>query len=509
MYFFIFFFPLFCLLLYYFYKKINYFQKSGIPYKQPLPILGNLGPIFLKKMSYTQLLKNSYNLNQKAKYIGFFEFTTPLIIIRDPEIVKLICAKNFDVFYNRRGLAEENQDIIVGKDISSLKNEKWHKMRNLLNPLFASNKMKMSHELIKKNVQSLLEQIHKKQGTAINLRVLFQKFIVDIIFVYFYGIQTNCIKEDGDSFYVVETEDLNVDRLFRQKFLLLNFPLIWKLLRLSFLGERANKFFINIVQSVIENRNRENFKNSSNMIHLMMDTSDKMGKLSLEEMAAQVFFIFIASNHTTSETLMFLCYELAMKMEIQEKLQNEIDSLRNNYCNETLSKEENLFPNKITLENIMNLKFLDSIIKETLRLHTALPFFDRICSQTFQLPPALPGLKPFILKPGSLIIIPSEAIHLDSKYYQEPKNFNPDRFFNVNEKIITNSYTYLPFGAGPRHCIANRFSLQIIKIVIFYIFTKYNVKLDCKTPLEVKMLKNSVINIPEQEIMLRFEERLI
>lgn len=507
----VFFFLLFCCfgIYLYFHKKATFFQQSKIPYKKPWPIVGNLGPVLLKRMSYPQLLDKLYYLNSKAKYIGFFEFLTPVIIIRDPHIIKLTCIKNFDVFYNRRGLAEENQDPIIGKDIFSLKDEKWHQMRCLLSPSFSPGKFKMCYELITQKSQHLLEHVLKEGTFAINMKKLFEKFVTDIMFAHAYGIETNCIEDKGDSFYVEELQGMNVEKLEKLKFLLLQYPLIWKILGMSFLSKRTKNFFQNIVLSGIANKGKE--KNySGNIIHMMMNAPDTMEKLTIEEMTAQAFFFFIASVHTTTETLTYLCYDLATHLEVQERLQEEIDSIRNKYKdNSTCSKEKNSITKKITLNDINNLKFFDAVIRESMRLHTAIPFLERFCSQTFQLPPALPGLEPYVLKPGSLLIIPTEAIHHDSKYFEDPDKFNPDRFYNKNNKSVSNSYSFLPFGVGPRYCIANIFALQIVKIVMFCILSKCNVKLHSQTLSKLQMCKASVMNVIENEIMFSIEERLV
>ncbi|XP_051175853.1 cytochrome P450 9e2-like [Leptopilina boulardi] len=503
---------LFCLALYsYISRKQELFEKSGIPCIKPWPIIGNMGPIIMQKMSFGQLLEKIYFMNTKAKYVGFFEFSTPVIMIRDPEIIKSIGTKNYEIFYNRRGFAEEDHNLILGQDISSLKDEKWRHMRNILSPSFTSGKFKQFYNLTAKKTQDALEYIHNQNEMETEMKILFQKLAIDIMFAYAFGISTNFIRDEGVEQLAEDLNGINPEKVEKLKLFLIQCPFIFKILGLKYLSDKARNYFQNIVQFRMNERDGEkNFK--SNMIDMMIDTPDNVEKLSINEMTAQVFIMFAGAFLTTSDTLSYLCYNIAINTEVQIKLQQEIDSLSYKYKtlnDETLlSNQENKISHNVTFEEIMNLKYLDAVIKESLRLHTTIVALERVCSQSFQLPPALPGLKPFTLKPGTILSIPIESIHRDSKYFKEPEKFNPNRFFNVNEKNILNSYTYLPFGVGPRHCIANRFSIQALKIIIFYILANCNLQVCSKTPIPLKMNRRKLTKAPDKSIILQIEKRI-
>lgn len=81
-------------------------------------------------------------------------------------------------------------------------------------------------------------------------------------------------------------------------------------------------------------------------------------KLSDNEIIAQSMVFLFAGHETTSTVLSFACYHLAVSPEIQEKLQQEIDSAWSDECNQMLS-----------YETIHQLPYLDMVISETLRLY--------------------------------------------------------------------------------------------------------------------------------------------
>ena len=84
-------------------------------------------------------------------------------------------------------------------------------------------------------------------------------------------------------------------------------------------------------------------------------------------------------------------------------------------------------------------------------------------------------------------------LHHDPRFWDEPGNFNPDRFSSENS-VDRHKYAYLPFGAGPRKCIGNTFALieaqlilaTLLKKVRFETVPGYPVEIDPAFTLRVK-----------------------
>ena len=69
---------------------------------------------------------------------------------------------------------------------------------------------------------------------------------------------------------------------------------------------------------------------------------------------------------------------------------------------------------------------------------------------------------------GMLIEIPIYAIHHDPNIWPEPEKFNPYRF-TPEEKVKHTAYDWIPFGSGPRNCIAMRLAQVELKIVVVFL----------------------------------------
>ena len=200
----------------------------------------------------------------------------------------------------------------------------------------------------------------------------------------------------------------------------------------------------------------------------MMDVRSKGGRreLDIDDMTAQMFIFFLDGFETSSTAMCFATYEIASNPEIQLKLQQEIDKVL---------EESN---GEVSYEVINRLEYLDAVISEALRLYPPITNLERLCEKTFELPPALPDEKPFIMKKDMLVWIPVLAIHHDEKYYDNPKKFDPERFLNNK---MNNSSNYMPFGLGPRMCRANRFAMLEIKILLFHLLARCELKPSAKT----------------------------
>nr|KAF6440292.1 hypothetical protein HJG63_003600 [Rousettus aegyptiacus] len=214
------------------------------------------------------------------------------------------------------------------------------------------------------------------------------------------------------------------------------------------------------------------------------ETDSHKAMSDLEIVAQSIIFIF-AGYETTSSSLSFLMYILATHPDIQQKLQEEIDAT---------------FPNKAppTYDALTQMAYLDMVLNESLRLFPIAGRIERMCKKDVE----VNGV--FIPK-GTVVMVPSFALHRDSAYWPEPEEFRPERFSKKNKGNI-NPYVYLPFGAGPRNCIGMRFAIISMKLAVIRVPQNFSFK-SCKEtqiPLEID---SQGLTKPQRPIVLKIKLR--
>ncbi|CAL4058794.1 unnamed protein product, partial [Meganyctiphanes norvegica] len=108
---------------------------------------------------------------------------------------------------------------------------------------------------------------------------------------------------------------------------------------------------------------------------------------------------------------------------------------------------------------------------ETQRMYPVGNLLERKCTKEYLLPGT--NIK---LEKNRMVQIPVWSLQNDERFWKEPKKFNPDRFLPENKGDIVQG-TFLPFGLGPRNCIAMRFAQMELKIAVARLVQEFQLSL--------------------------------
>ncbi|EFN77005.1 cytochrome P450 9e2 [Harpegnathos saltator] len=489
-----------CGLYYFFFKNLYLFKNYNIPYLRPWPLVGTMGQLIFGRTTLSEFVKMTYDKYPAAKYIGIYDFHKPLIMLRDPDLIKSIAIKYFDIFPGRRTSVEYDQDPLVSQNLFFLYGDKWRKIRAILSPSFTSSKMKTMSKLISDyaiDFTNFLVQLPPEKK-MVEAQDIFARYTTDIIATCAYGISINSMRNPKNLFYMFTN-----DKTFVKKFSILNltinrcFPWLARILKLRFVNEKIRNFFQDLVETSIKTRIQNNIVRPD-MLQLMMESRDQKENsinLTIEDMASQAFAFFLAGFDTSSISMCFITHEIAGNENIQKKLQSEIDQVL---------EDTN---GQVSYEAINDMEYLNAVLMESLRMYPPFVLIDRKCARDFELPPTLTNAKPFIVKKGQDVLIPIYGLHHDPKYFEEPEKFNPDRFVDEQKKHIDKTEAFLPFGLGPRKCIAYRFALMQAKLLLFHLLARCDLLPYEKTQIPLKFAKHNVILKTEDKLWLKVEPR--
>ncbi|XP_064540304.1 cytochrome P450 9b2-like [Drosophila montana] len=467
-------------LLLYVYKwataRQNEFADRGLPFEKPWPILGNNADVVLNKASFQKLVSEFYSRTRQHKLVGFFNFRTPMIQVNDPELIKKITVKDFDHFPNHQ-LFFTTEERLVNDMLSVMKDQRWKHMRNTLTPVFTAAKMRSMFGLMNDSFAECMEHLDKMAETAVKpgegfeleLKEVCNRLSNDLIATTAFGLKVSSYKTPNNEFFQIGQAVAFFRGKALYKFMLsTTLPWLFKLLGFKIFDSEKTDFFIRLVVDAMKYREEHNIVRPD-MIQLLMEAKkDATENWTDDELVAQCFIFFFAAFENNASLICTTAYELLQNPEIQQRLYEEVKETHDSLKGEQLSYDA-----------VTKMKYMDMVVSESLRKWTLAAATDRQCSKDYTLYDD-DGSKLFEFKVGDRINIPIVGLHLDDNYFPEPHAFKPERFSDENKDQIV-PYTYLPFGAGPRNCIGNRYALMQAKAMLYNLMLKYRIERSPKT----------------------------
>lgn len=150
----------------------------------------------------------------------------------------------------------------------------------------------------------------------------------------------------------------------------------------------------------------------------------------------QILSLFGSGFDTTSTSLAYAAYELAVNPDIQKRLREEIKEVNLNLAGAPLD-----------YDTLHKMKYLDQFVSEILRKWPPAPGIERFCVKDC----TIEVDKNVITIPKDhSVLVANYGWHRDPKYFPNPEKFDPSRFDAENIKF-QNMNAYAPFGIGPRN----------------------------------------------------------
>ncbi|XP_044733637.1 cytochrome P450 4C1-like [Chrysoperla carnea] len=172
----------------------------------------------------------------------------------------------------------------------------------------------------------------------------------------------------------------------------------------------------------------------------------------------EVNTLIVAGSDTTANVMCYVFMCLGVLQDIQDKVYEELYSVFGDSDREC------------TLDDIKLLYYLEMVIKETMRLFTPVPMLARNITQNIK-------IQSVTLPPGTNCVIGVLQMHRSPEIYPDPLEFDPSRF-TPEEIAKRHPASFIPFGAGPRNCVGQKFAYMSMKIILSTVLRKYRVYSD-------------------------------
>ncbi|XP_017846578.1 probable cytochrome P450 6d5 [Drosophila busckii] len=465
----------------YLYLKWNfsYWDRCGFESIEKNIPFGALDSVRRNKRSFGLAIYDAYLATTKP-FVGIYLTLRPALLVRDAQMAHDILVKDFAHFHDRGVYVDEKHDA-MSASLFAMEGQKWKQLRSKLTASFTSGKLKAmfgtAEAVADKMMAHLNEKIPEGGSAEVDMKALMASYAIDIVASTIFGLEV-------DSFS-------NPDNIFRTISREVNAPTPKNILRgtTSFLYPKVEKFFNRLgwpidgiermqklVHETIDLRDEKHMvrrdllqlllqlRNTGKISTDESDWSaektskiDSIESLSKDNIAAQLFLFFVAGYETSASTAAFTLYEVMQNPSVLEKLLEDI--------NETLAKHNG----EINYDSIQDMKYLELCVMETTRKYPALPLLNRMCNRDYPLPNTN-----LVLRKGTQVIISLLGIHRDADYFPNPLEYQPERF--TEEFKNYTPAAFMPFGEGPRQCIAARMGKLNVKIAIVKMLTNYKLE---------------------------------
>lgn len=157
--------------------------------------------------------------------------------------------------------------------------------------------------------------------------------------------------------------------------------------------------------------------------------------------------MFVAGTDTTSAVLEWTMTELVRHPRVMKKAQEEVRKIVGS-------------SGKVDESHLQHLHYMKAVVKETMRLHPPVPL---LVPRESMEDCVLDGYE---IPAKTRVLINSYAIGRDPKSWDDPLNYDPERFENHNMDFKDQDYKFLPFGGGRRGCPGYAFGLATMELAL-------------------------------------------
>ncbi|CAG9830836.1 unnamed protein product [Diabrotica balteata] len=409
-------------------------------------------------------------------------------------VVNLIAPEDIELILNNSKHIEKSAfyDFLhswLGNGLLTSKGANWHKRRKILTPAFHFNILQEFVDIFNKEVNHLVDVFKTKCDQPIDLIKPITEFTLYSIGETSLGKdlreEPSCdeykqaVYEYGENFvYRMVRPWLFMDTFFNMTKVGKRNQEIVKVLHDFSNGIIAERYKLFKKDGTMSYSERKRLALLDLMIKAKYNGAD-IDDVGIRE---EVDTFILGGHDTTSISLCHTLMILANNPDIQEEMYQEAIAVVEN-------------PKNPTYTELGELKYIERCIKESLRLYPSAPTISRVAGEEVHTKTG------YTIPKSAVVTICIYDTHHSPHYYENPEKFDPDRF--LPENIASrHPYAYIPFSAGSRNCIGQKYAMLELKAALCGILC--NFKLEPVTKPSEIIHKADIVLRPSNEIKVKF-----
>ncbi len=383
-------------------------------------------------------------------------------VVNHPDDVKRVLVSNHRNY--TKGVGLDRVKILLGNGIMTSEGDLWKRQRYMMQPMFHRRVItEFARTIGASNDRFIAKwEAQAARGELVNVTDDMSELTLDIVLRSIFGPDLDRLSgEAGGNPFDVVTKDTARNLQFAYKF--------------RQLGK---------VISALVKRRRENGEEHPDFLGMLMTARDKEtgDAMSERELIDEVMTLVVAGHETTASALNWTWYLLSQHPDVDAKLHAEL-----------VAAPVDAEPGLAQMEA---LAYTHQVVDEALRLYPP----GWILSRRTIGPDTLAG---FDIPAGASVMLSPYLLHRHPQFWKEPNAFRPERFAPDHEAERPR-FAYMPFAAGPRHCIGESLALYEMLMHLYKVARRYRLTFVADRPVELEAQINLRTKNP---LFMRLERR--
>jgi cytochrome P450 len=231
-------------------------------------------------------------------------------------------------------------------------------------------------------------------------------------------------------------------------------------------------------------RRREGNEEHFDFLAMFMGTRDRETDEPMKdkELIDEVLTLIVAGHETTAAALTWTWYLLDKHEDAAERIALEARKVSSEGA--------------LSLDAAESLSFTHQTLQESLRLYPPGWLITRRSIEADE-------LSGYPIAPRTDVFISPYMLHRNSKFWDEPEEFRPERFAGADAEE-RHRFAYIPFAVGPRHCIGESVAMFEMLVHMHTMMQRFKLSRATREPIEFE----AQINLrPRSNLMMTVTER--
>jgi cytochrome P450 len=400
-------------------------------------------------------------------------------LVNHPDYIEEVMVTKNSQFLRELNLKWDGGERLFGNGLLTSTGDFWRRQRRLIQPAFHRERIATYADVMVEYTNRLLTtwqpgEIRDVHQEMINLTLV---IVAKTLF-------------DADVASEIEEINTALEALMQyyhenrgsNTLLLISLFLKWLPTPDQLRFQKAIKRLDEIVYGIIH-QHRTSGKDTGDLLSMLLQVQDEDGtQMTDQQLRDEVMTLLMAGHETTANALSWIWMLLSQNPVVEAKLLEELQVV--------------LGGQAPTMADLPQLRYTERVVMESMRLYPPAWAMGRKAVQDCE-------IGGYSVPAGTQVLMSQWLMHRDSRYFDNPEQFEPDRWADDLAKRLP-TYAYFPFGGGSRVCIGKSLALMELTLVVATIAQKFQLTLVPEHPI---VLQPSITLGPKHGIKMLLTQR--